>query len=102
MLFGKIQSLPGEISRWDIRTKWNMKINKGENNKMVERIGFTIDELIEELQIIKMELGGNVRVVMPQVGDKNEIDDCLLEWDANIENLFTEINDNGEMVVKLV
>jgi hypothetical protein len=68
---------------------------------MTERMRFTIDEMIEELKLIKEEVGGKVRVVMPQIGDKEEIDDCLLEWDANITNITAEINNNKEMVVKI-
>jgi len=63
-------------------------------------MGFTIDELIERLQLVKSKVG-NVEVMLPQVGDEKENDGDVAEWDAHITDIYVQKNYHGDMVVKI-
>ena len=59
--------------------------------------GYTIDELIEELENLKLNLGtGDIEVMLPQVGEDEET-----EWNAHISFVQTGENDSGETIVKV-
>lgn len=60
------------------------------------KYGYTIDELIEELETIKLNIGtGDVEVMLTQLSDND------VEWNAHISAVETEGNDLGETIVKV-
>jgi hypothetical protein len=59
--------------------------------------GYTINELIEELENLKLNFGtGDIEVTLPQIGDDEET-----EWNAHISFIETGENDSGEAIVKI-
>jgi hypothetical protein len=62
-----------------------------------EYSGLTIDELIAELEELKLNLGsGDIEVTLPQVADDDEA-----EWNAHISFIQTGENELGETIVKI-
>lgn len=70
--------------------------NKIKRRKM-EKTSYTINELIEELQNLKLNLGtGDVEVALPQLSE-----DGTRSWNAHICFVEADENESGETIVKV-
>jgi hypothetical protein len=59
--------------------------------------GYTIDELIEELENIKLNLGtGDAEVMLVESSENGE-----RQWNCHICIIETDENENGETIVKI-
>ena len=66
---------------------------------MESEYGYTLDELITELENVRLNFGGDIEVMLPQITD--EEDGSETHWNAHICEVEVDENDLGETIVKI-